>query len=143
MPAPVRDAPVLASLLNAISVVGLLQELGGQGLYFSQVDAEFRIAPDSITLVRSSAVGPALGISLDGIYTLASKTMDFQGVVSPVYLLNGVGAMLTRRGEGLFGFAFRLRGPVDDSRITVNPLSALAPGFLREMFRRPAPNVGP
>lgn len=139
----VRDAPALASLLNAVSVVGLLQELGGQGLYFSQVDAEFRIAPDSITLMRSSAVGPALGISLDGIYTLASKTMDFQGVVSPVYLLNGVGAMLTRRGEGLFGFAFRLRGPVDDSRITVNPLSALAPGFLREMFRRPAPNVGP
>jgi hypothetical protein len=25
--------------------------------------------------------------------------------------------------------------------VAVNPLSALAPGFLREMFRRPAPQV--
>ena len=137
----VRDAPALASLLNAISVIGLLQQLGGQGLWFSNVDASFRIGPDRITVTRSSAVGPGLGLSVDGIYTTASRNMDFQGVISPIYLLNGIGAILTRPGEGLLGFNFTLRGPIGDTRVGVNPFSVLTPGMFREIFRRPAPVV--
>jgi len=53
-----------------------------------------------------------------------------------------VGAVLTRRGEGLIGFNFTLRGRVDDMRVGVNPLSVLTPGMFREIFRRPAPVVG-
>ena len=137
----VKDAPALASLLNAISVVGLLQQLGGQGLSFNEVRASFRISPDLITVTRSSAVGPGLGISLDGIYTAATRNMDFQGVISPIYLLNGIGSILTRPGEGLIGFNFTLRGPIGDTRVGVNPFSVLTPGMFREIFRRPAPVV--
>ncbi len=137
----VRDAPALASLLNAISVIGLLQQMGGQGLQFNDVDARFRLTPDRIVLTQASAVGPGLGISLDGVYVLASKAMDFQGVVSPFYFLNGIGSVLTRRGEGLIGFNFTLRGSSDDVRVGVNPLSVLTPGMFREIFRRPAPRV--
>lgn len=138
----VRDAPALAGLLDAISVVGLLQQLDGQGLAFSDVDASFRLAPDRIVVTQSSAVGASLGISLDGTYLTASKQMDFQGVVSPLYLINGIGAVLTRPGEGLIGFNFTLAGPVGDTRVGVNPLSALTPGMFREIFRRPPPSVG-
>ena len=137
----VKDAPALASLLNAISVIGLLQQLGGQGLSFNEVRASFRIDPDHITVTRSSAVGPGLGISVDGIYTQASRNMDFQGVISPLYLLNGVGSILTRPGEGLIGFNFTLRGPIGDTRVGVNPFSVLTPGMFREIFRRPAPVI--
>ena len=139
----VRDAPALASLLNAISVIGLLQQLGGQGLSFNEVRASFRIDPDHITVTRSSAVGPGLGISVDGIYTQATRNMDFQGVISPIYLLNGLGSILTRPGEGLIGFNFTLRGPIGDTRVGVNPFSVLTPGMFREIFRRPAPVVSP
>jgi hypothetical protein len=135
----VREAPALASLLNAISVIGLLQQLGGQGLVFDEVEAEFRIDPDRITVLRSAAIGVGLGLSLDGVYTAADRNMDFQGVVSPFYLLNGIGAVLTRRGEGLVGFNFTLRGPLGDPRVGVNPLSILTPGMFREIFRRPPP----
>lgn len=62
-----------------------------------------------------------------------------QGVISPVYLLNGFGAVLTRRGEGLFGFNYTLRGTADDPQVQVNPLSILTPGMFRELFRAPAP----
>ncbi len=137
----VRDAPGIAALLDAISVVGLLQQLDGQGLAFDTVDARFRLDPDRVVLSQSSAVGPGLGISLDGIYTLASKRIDFQGVVSPFYLLNSVGSFLTRRGEGLIGFNFNLGGTVDAPTVTVNPLSALTPGMFREIFRRPPPEL--
>ncbi|MCC5974807.1 MAG: DUF3971 domain-containing protein [Rubellimicrobium sp.] len=137
----VRDAPALASLLNAISVIGLLQQMAGQGLVFDEVRAAFRLAPDRITITRSSAVGPGLGISLDGFYMPATNEVDFQGVVSPLYLVNSVGAVLTRRGEGLIGFNFNLRGQAGNPRVLVNPLSALTPGMFREIFRRPPPEL--
>jgi len=136
----VRDAPALASLLDAISVVGLLQQMDGQGMAFSNVDARFRLTPEQVIVTSSSAVGPGLGISMDGVYTLASKVMDFQGVVSPLYLINGIGSVLTRQGEGLLGFNYTLGGTADDVRVAVNPLSIFTPGMFREIFRRPPPN---
>jgi hypothetical protein len=138
----IRDAPALASLLDAISVVGLLSQMGGQGLLFTDVDAQFRLTPDRVIVTQSSAVGPGLGISLDGIYSQGTGTMDFQGVVSPLFLINGIGAIFTRPGEGLIGFNFNLRGPVDNPSVSVNPLSALTPGMFRDIFRRPPPTVG-
>lgn len=137
----VRDAPALASLLDAVSVVGLLTQLDGQGLLFTDVDAQFRLTPDQVIVTRSSAIGPGLGLSLDGIYSSEARVMDFQGVLSPFYLINSVGSVLTRPGEGLIGFNFNLRGSVDSPRVSVNPLSALTPGMFREIFRRPASSL--
>jgi hypothetical protein len=138
----VRDAPVIASLLSAVSVVGLLEQLDGGGLFFSEVDARFGLTPERITLVQASAVGPSLGISLDGYFDPLSREMDLQGVLSPLYLFNVIGSVLTRKGEGLIGFNFTIRGPADGPRVGVNPLSAFTPGMFREIFRRPPPEVG-
>jgi hypothetical protein len=138
----IRDAPALASVLDAISVVGLLAQMSGQGLLFTDVEAQFRLTPDQVIVTQSSAVGPGLGISLDGIYSQGTRRMDFQGVVSPLFLINGIGAIFTRPGEGLIGFNFNLRGPVDNPSVSVNPLSALTPGMFRDIFRRPPPTVG-
>lgn len=135
----VTEAPALAQLLNAVSVFGLLQQMAGQGIVFDEVRAFFRIDPDRVTLTRSSAVGVGLGISLDGVYWSEPETVDMQGVISPFYILNSVGEVLTRRGEGLVGFSFRLTGPLADFDVGVNPLSVLTPGMFRDIFRRPPP----
>ena len=137
----VYDAPALASLLNNLSVIGLLQQMSGQGLVFDTVDARFRLTPEEIVISESSAVGVGLGISLDGVYALTSKNMDFQGVISPFYLINSVGSVLTRRGEGLIGFNYTLSGTTENPTVGVNPLSALTPGMFREIFRRPPPKI--
>jgi len=135
----IRDAPAMADLLGAISVVGLLEQLSGDGLVFEQTEAVFRLTPTRLILYRASATGASLGISLDGIYDLASRQVDMQGVISPIYLFNRIGSFLTRPGEGLFGFNFRLKGPAARPAVQVNPLSILTPGMFREIFRRPAP----
>ena len=137
----VRDAPTMAALLDAISVVGLLQQLDGQGLSFEDIDARFRLTPTQVIVAEASAVGPGLGISVDGTYTLASKAIDLQGVVSPFYLVNQIGSFLTRRGEGLIGFNFNIAGSTETPQVSVNPLSAFTPGMFREIFRRPAPDL--
>lgn len=135
----VIGAPALTELLSAISIVGLLDQLGGPGISFTNVQADFRLSPRAITLTKSSAVGPSLGISLDGVYDLTNSRMDMQGVISPVYFLNGIGQIFSRRGEGLFGFTFRLAGSATSPRVRVNPLSILTPGMFREIFRKPPP----
>ncbi|WP_226780908.1 DUF3971 domain-containing protein [Oceaniglobus trochenteri] len=135
----IRGAPMIADLLGAISVVGLLEQLNGDGLVFEETQASFRLTPSQVILYQSSATGASLGISMDGVYDLASKRIDMQGVVSPIYLLNRVGSIFTRAGEGLFGFNFQLTGPAARPSVQVNPLSILTPGMFREIFRRPAP----
>ena len=137
----VKDAPGIAALLNAVSVVGLVNELNGDGIYFEEVEGDFRMTPNRVTLTKGSAVGASMGISMDGIYALADGNIDMQGVITPVYLLNGIGSVLTRKGEGLIGFNYTLNGPAAKPKVSVNPLSALAPGMFREIFRKPAPEV--
>ena len=139
--ARVRNAPVMAELLSAISIVGLLDQLGGNGITFNTVDAEFRLTPSQVVLERASAVGPSMGISMEGRYAMENGAMDMQGVISPVYFLNAIGQVVSRRGEGLIGFNYRVRGSAEDPRVQVNPLSALTPGFFREIFRAKPPDL--
>ena len=135
----VKNASVLAELLSAISVIGLLEQLNNSGLVFTQADAEFRLTPDAVEVTRGSAIGASLGVSMAGIYQSGSRRLQMQGVVSPIYLLNGIGSFLTRKGEGLFGFNYKIGGTADAPKISVNPLSILTPGMFRELFRKPAP----
>ncbi len=135
----IQRAPVLAELLGMISVIGLLEQLNGTGILFNDVQAEFRLTPNAVEIRQGSAIGSSMGVTMVGLYSLGTKQMDMQGVISPIYILNGIGSILTRKGEGLFGFNYQLRGTAVDPRIQVNPLSILTPGMFRELFRRPPP----
>ncbi len=135
----IEDAPQIAQLLSAVSVVGLLDQLDGKGIFFNSIESKFNIKDEIFTVYSSSAVGPSLGLSLDGFINSQRKVIDLQGVLSPFYLVNGIGAFLTRQGEGLIGFNFNLKGETTQPNVTVNPLSAFTPGMFREIFRRPAP----
>ncbi len=137
----IKNAPSMAALLNAISVIGLVDELTGGGILFTAVDAKFRLGSTHLVLHESSAVGPSMGLSMDGIYDLNTSALNMRGVISPIYLINAIGRVVARKGEGLIGFAFKLRGTADDPEVSVNPLSALAPGMFREIFRGKAPTV--
>ena len=135
-----RKAPLMAGLLDAISVVGLLDQLDGPGINFSSIDGRFRLTPRRLQILEAAAVGPSIGISADGIYDFVSKDLDMRGVISPVYFLNGIGSIFTRRGEGLFGFNYRVSGAVERPRIGVNPLSIFTPGMFRQIFRSAPPD---
>ncbi len=137
----VQRLPLVAELLNAISVVGLVDQLNGPGILFSEVFARFRLTPDRLVIGESSAAGPSMGLSANGTYSFVQEWFDMQGTVSPLYAVNVVGRPFSRRGEGLIGFNYTMRGPSQQPVISVNPLSALTPGFFREIFRRPPPDL--
>ena len=136
-----RDAPAFAELLSAISVVGLLEQMvTGEGIGLGELRVAFTLSPDALVIQEGTALGPSMGLSLDGTYDLRARVYDFEGVVSPLYMVNGlVGGLFSPRREGLFGFTYRLTGTPQDSSVSVNPLSVLTPGIFREIFRRPPP----
>lgn len=136
-----RQAPAIGALIDAISIVGLLDQLNGQGIFFADVEANFRLTPNQVILRDASAVGPSMGISMDGFYDLGSGRMDMQGVLSPIYFVNGIGRLISRRGEGLIGFNFNLSGLIKNPQVAVNPLSVFTPGMFRDIFHRPPPQV--
>ena len=135
----IKDAPQIAQLLSAVSIIGLPDQLDGKGIFFDTINGNFNLKNELFTIYESSAVGPSLGMSLDGYINTNSKQLDLQGVLSPFYMLNGIGAILTRRGEGLIGFNFTLRGATKEPEAAVNPLSLFTPGMFREIFRRRPP----
>ena len=58
-------------------------------------------------------------------------------ITSPIDLGNIpiIGEVLVGgEGEGIFAATYTVRGPLDEPVMTVNPLAALAPGFLRNLF---------
>lgn len=136
----VKDAPAIAALLNALSVIGLLEQLGGEGIHFNRVEADFLLAPERVTLYSGSAVGASMGISMEGYYYMEAGQMDMEGVISPIYAVNMLGGVFSRQGEGLLGFQYGLKGPTSNPKVQVNPLSVFTPGLFRELFRRPPPS---
>ena len=137
----IKDAPAMAALLNAISLVGLLDEMAGQGIFFSSIDSKMRLTPTEVKVLSGSAVGPSMGLSFDGTVDTVAGMLNLRGAISPIYLLNVVGSVLSRKGEGVFAFNYTLTGPLTNPQVSVNPLSGLAPLFLRNLLRAPAPTV--
>lgn len=138
----VVDAPVLAGMLSALSIIGLLDQMATGGISFTDTIVDINIAPAGLTLREGRSIGPSMGITYEGTVSPANGVMDIQGVVSPLYLLNGIGGIFSaRRGEGLFGFNYSLSGAMRQPQTTVNPLSILTPGFFREIFRSEPPEL--
>jgi hypothetical protein len=139
----IRKIPALAELVNAISVVGLLDQLNGSGILFNSAEASFRLGPRAVQITQGSAVGGSLGVSLTGLYVFEGGRLDLRGVISPVYFLNVIGSLFTNNKEGLFGFNYTLEGTAKEPSVSVNPLSILTPGSFREIFRSDPPSLEP
>ena len=138
----VINAPVLAQLLNIASLTGILESLQGDGIAFSTFVFPFDMRGDEVVITGARARGTSLGVHAEGTLDLAGEVANIHGTIAPAYAINSIisnipiiGEVLAGgEGEGLFAATYTVRGPLDEPTITVNPLAALAPGFLRNLF---------
>ncbi|MGO1080123.1 YhdP family protein [Inquilinus sp. CA228] len=145
------QAPGMARLLAATSPSGLQDLFGTSGLTFNRLDADFTYAAAQrrITLKQGRGAGGDLGLGFDGLIDLRAETIDLAGTIVPIYHINSVissipliGDILTGgEGGGLFAFTYTIRGSFADPSVSVNPLSVLAPGFLRRLFFEETPSA--
>ena len=79
---------------------------------------------------------------LDGWLDFAHDRVNMTGTFVPAYGVNDLFSQIPLFGpilgggthEGLFAVNFRISGPASAPVLNVNPLSAIAPGFLRKIF---------
>lgn len=136
-------APLFARLLTLTSFTGVSNLLaGGRGIPFKVLQGDMVYGAGGLKIDNMRAYGGAIGVSASGTVDYDAGTLDASGTLVPANILNTVigdipliGSMLVGgEGQGIFGANFRVAGPISDPQIAVNPLSAIAPGFLRNLF---------
>jgi hypothetical protein len=113
-----------------------------ESLSFAKLSLPFTADSRFICIGESLVRGAELGASAAGLIRKSDGAIDIAGTITPAYAVNAalgdiplVGDLLTGgRGQGLIGLTFALGGTVDKPSFQMNPMSAVAPGFLRKFF---------
>lgn len=137
-----QDAPALAQVLSLASLRGLADTLAGEGVYFDRLTGVIEADGGRVRLMDAVISGPSIGLTVSGLIDLEAKASSLNGVLAPAYGVNSLlgqipvlgDVLVSRRGEGVFAVTFGVSGPWSETQVSVNPLSALAPGVLRRLF---------
>lgn len=139
----VRNAPLMTRVLSVMALTGIVDALTGEGLSFDELSVPFTHREGEISIDGAKATGTSIGFTASGnIYTHAD-VLNIEGTVVPAYAVNSflgkiplLGSLLagTEDGGGVFAANFSISGPKEDPKTSVNPLSALTPGILRNLF---------
>jgi AsmA-like C-terminal region/Protein of unknown function len=136
------NTPFFVRFLSVAALTGLADVLTGEGFYFDGASARFTKTMGRIEVSRFRSAGPSIGLTSSGIIDLDRQKIDLEGVIVPAYAINSIlgnipilGNLLQGGpGEGLFSAAYKINGDLPEPKIDVNAWTALAPGFLRDIF---------
>lgn len=136
------DAPLLARIISIAGVTGILDALEGEGIGFGRLSTTFRRSGNLMELREGRMVGASLGVTFDGTVDTENDVLDLRGAVAPAYAVNGIlgeiplvgDVLVGGEGEGIFALTYEASGAAGDPQVAVNPLSALTPGFMRNIF---------
>lgn len=144
----VRSQSTFRTMLRDGGMAPAEQAVSSGGIGFRKVVVPFTYRDGRLKLKNAIASSPMLALKVNGTVDERTDEVDLSGVLSPAYGLTGalnevpvLGKILGGEGEGILAMTFRMRGPIEDPRFTVNPLSMLAPGFLRKIFTAPSGEV--
>lgn len=134
------NPPLLVRLLGLMSLQQLVA--GTDSVLFDKARIPVVIKGDVVQLNQVVASGPSLSMRLNGDYNRAAKNLDIDGSMAPAIPFNRLvskvpilGTLLTGSQDGLVVADFSLKGAVADPEISVQPLSVLTPGLLKDLFR--------
>jgi len=140
----VKEVPVLAKLLTLASLQGIADLLTGEGIRFTDLEMKFTNKKGLMTIEEMYAIGPAISILLEG-YIETKKLISLRGTLVPATTINRsiasiplIGSILVGKkiGEGVFGVSFKVKGPLNDLRTTVNPIKTLTPRFITRTLEK-------
>lgn len=145
---PVNPARPVANL-NA--VVDQLSRVGGDTQVFNALEVDIEKEGDRLRLRNGRTSGNNVGVTVQGTIQLDTEEVCLAGGIVPAYALNSIianipliGDLLTGgRGSGLFALNYLVRGPIDDPNASVNPLSVLPIGPLRNLMLAGCGSVAP
>jgi AsmA-like C-terminal region len=109
---------------------------------FTKMRLDFTRRPGRLDLREAVMWGPTIGGTLEGTLDYARDVVDLKGSFVPAYALNNIFAQVPVFGmllggsqyEGLFAVPFIINGKASAPVLRTNPISAIAPGFMRKFF---------
>jgi hypothetical protein len=135
----VRGEPALDRVVSGAPGVA------GTGVDFSEMRADFTRFPGKMAVREGIVRGPLVGATVEGNIDYTRDEVHLRGTFVPFYGLNNMFGQIPIVGlflgagnkEGLLGINYEAVGPPGAPRITVNPVSAIAPGILRKFIPSP------
>ena len=140
-----RDEPALRRLV--LEGVAARDEKGAiridtTAAIFARMQASFTRRAGEIAIRDGLLYGNQIGLKLDGTVDFDRDRLNVVGTFVPAYGVNNLFSQIPLFGpilggasnEGLFAVNFKATGAVSAPQLTINPLSAIAPGFLRNFF---------
>ncbi len=133
------------------SFAGIQNLLQGQGIAIDKVEIPFSSRNGVISIHDATASGPTIGATADGYVDRPQNVVALKGSLVPVVGVNFnkvLGAiplvgniLVSKKGEGIFGVTYSVKGNADQPSVSVNPLSMLTPGIFRRIFQGRIPNA--
>jgi hypothetical protein len=138
--------PWLVKVVSLASIRGLLDVGSQQTVAVDRaVMTAVATSPQTFEIRDAVARGPQLGLKLAGTVDRERGELDLRGTLIPSYYWLNEGAdripvigpvLEMATGGALQGVDFTVRGSRADPVVTVQPISSLAPGMLREWLKK-------
>ncbi len=137
-----KDEPAFRQLVAAGQAGAPGAAVDPSAVRFQRMTAVFERSPGVLDINDAVIYNPNMGLTAEGRINFAHNEIDVSGTFVPAYSVNSmlnkiplVGVLLGGgRNEGVFGISYRVRGPLGGPQLTINPLSAIAPGILRKII---------
>ena len=121
---------------------------------FTELRCDFTRLPGRMIIREGVVRGPVVGGTIDGQIDYERNELRMRGTFVPLYGINNMFGQIPIVGlflgggsnEGLLGMNYEATGPTSAPRVTINPVSAIAPGLLRKLMPGPGmmdPNFTP
>ena len=134
-----NKAPGLAKLLSLADLKGLTDALRGEGISFDSLIIKYESSSTWMDIKEIFLIGPSISVLVEGYFDKKKDILSLRGTLVPAKTLNSivskipvVGDILIGKkvGEGVFGLSFKIKGPTDNLKTTVNPVKTLTPRFI-------------
>ncbi len=140
----IQNVSGLTQLLTLASLQGIADTLTGEGIRFKELDMDFEKKNNQFIINELYSIGPAISILMNG-YIDQGNVVSLRGTLVPATTLNKVigsipllGKILvgSKKGEGVFGVSFKMKGPENNLKTTVNPIKTLTPRFITRTLEK-------
>jgi Protein of unknown function len=141
-----RDEPSLRRIVNEGALQadpsGRIKRIDTNAVAFNKLQVRFQRDGSRLALSDGTMNGDSIGLTVDGAIDYVHDIVDMRGTFLPVYSFNNMFAKLPIVGpilgghsdEGLIGVNYRISGRASAPTLSINPLSAIAPGIFRQIF---------
>ncbi|MFL2845566.1 MAG: AsmA-like C-terminal domain-containing protein [Candidatus Puniceispirillaceae bacterium] len=138
----VVEAPRALRAFSVLSLAGLYSLVEGDGTAFRRGNAVLETRGPTVKISSIRAGGEAVGVTMLGVFDRITKKVDVIGNLVPVNqiskIIGGlpvVGDLITGIDKsGIFVTQFKVTGTSDDMKMSVNPVTSIAPGLIRDLF---------